>query len=112
MYILSAMNMNPAQARQHAAMLKTLAHPLRVRLVDALNGSDRSVNELAAALKESQPNVSRHLAQLKAAGIVTERREGVRVIHHLSCPCMLQAFSCALEATRIAERRRKQEAGT
>lgn len=97
--------MNYQQAKARADILKALAHPIRVLLVDALSRGDRCVNELNELADVDQSTISRHLAQLKEAGIVTERKEGCKVIHHLACPCMLQAFDCSVEVLKTTTKR-------
>jgi ArsR family transcriptional regulator len=97
---------NYEQAKARADILKALAHPIRVLLLDALSRGDRCVNELNELADVDQSTISRHLAQLKEAGIVTERKEGSKVIHHLACPCMLQAFDCSVEVLKITTKRR------
>ena len=87
--------MNYDQAKIKAEILKALAHPIRILLVDALSVSDKSVTELNELVAVDQSTISRHLSQLKRVGIVSERREGARVIHHLETPCILSAISCA-----------------
>ena len=96
------------QAQIRADILKALAHPIRILLVDALRQKDRCVNDLLDVAKVDQSTISRHLAQLKRAGIVTERKQGPKVIHHLECPCILKAFDCSAEVIQSAEKRRKQ----
>jgi len=98
--------MNYEQAKVRADILKALAHPIRVLLVDALSKQDRCVNQLNALADVDQSTISRHLAQLKKAGILSERKQGAKVIHHLACPCMLQAFDCALEVINAETHRR------
>ena len=83
-------------AMARAKILKALANPTRLLMVDALSRGDRCVNELQPLAKVNQSAISRHLAQLKHAGIVTERRAGNRIIHHLECPCILQALECTV----------------
>ena len=97
--------MNYEQAKARANILKALAHPIRVLLVDALSRGDRCVNELNELADVDQSTISRHLAQLKKAGIVTERKEGAKVIHHLACPCMLRAFDCSVEVLKTVTKR-------
>jgi ArsR family transcriptional regulator len=87
--------MTNEQAKVKADILKALAHPVRIILVDALSRGDMCVCDLNALVSLDQSSVSRHLAQLKRAGIVSERREGMRVIHHLETPCILNAIGCA-----------------
>jgi DNA-binding transcriptional ArsR family regulator len=100
--------MNSIQAKAQADILKALAHPTRVLMLDALSRGDCGVNDLRSLATTSQPTISRHLAQLKKVGIVTERRAGKKVIHHLACPCMLQALGCTVEAIKAVKKRRDQ----
>ena len=100
--------MNYEQAKVRADILKALAHPIRVLLVDALSKRDRCVNELNELVAVDQSTISRHLAQLKKAGIVGERKEGSKVIHCLACRCMLTAVDCAVEVLKTETQRRRR----
>ena len=102
--------MNPRPAQAKALILKALGHPIRVQMLEALANGDRCVNEFRPLSSVCQANLSRHLACLKRAGLVTERRAGPRVIHHLACPGMLQALKCADEAAQAAKQRRNGDA--
>ncbi len=97
--------MNTTQAKARADLLKALAHPTRVLMLEALSHGDRCVNDLRCLATTSQPTISRHLDKLKKAGIVTERRAGPKVVHHLDCPCMLQALNCTVEALKSVKKR-------
>ena len=101
--------MNSMQAKARADILKAMGHPIRVQMLDALSRGDRCVNDLRSLAAVSQPTISRHLSWLKRAGLVTERRAGPRVLHHLACPGMLQALKCAEDAARSARDRRPAE---
>ncbi|MCR6662229.1 MAG: metalloregulator ArsR/SmtB family transcription factor [Luteimonas sp.] len=57
--------------------LKVLADPTRVRLLALLEGEELTVAELSAITRLAQPRVSTHLAKLKEAGLVRDRRAGV-----------------------------------
>ncbi len=64
-------------------LYKLLSEPIRLRVL-ALTGEDElSIGELAEVLGESQPNVSRHVATLKQAGLVAQRRDGTRALVRL-----------------------------
>jgi len=102
------MSMNTAQAKARADLLKALAHPTRVLMLDALSRGDCCVNDLRSLAATSQPTISRHLDRLKKVGIVTERRAGKRVIHHLATPCMLQALGCTVEALKSVKKRQEK----
>jgi len=64
-----------------AMLFKTLSDPTRLRLLNLLAGGDTCVCELTDTLGVVQPKVSRHLAQLKGAGLVDARRNG-KWIHY------------------------------
>ena len=65
------------------AALDALGNAERRRLVRALADGAKSVGELAAAFPISRPAVSRHLAQLERAGLVTHHADGTRNIYVL-----------------------------
>lgn len=65
-------------------VLKALADPTRVRLVAVLAGGELAVNEIATALAQSQPRISRHLKLLTEAGLIERRVEGAWVFYRLS----------------------------
>ena len=68
-------------ATQH---LRLLADPTRVRLLLLLDREELSVAELAAITQLAQPRVSTHLARLKEAGLVSDRRDGVFVYYRIA----------------------------
>lgn len=99
--------MNISQARLRSAILKALGHPIRILLVHELSRGDRCVCELNRLADVNPSNISRHLARLKTAGIVTDRRDGMNVFYHLACPCILRAVDCTLEVLRTQGTRRR-----
>ncbi len=100
--------MNYAQARSRAEILKALAHPLRVLLVEALTGGDQCVCELNKLADIDQSGLSRHLALLKRAGVVSDRREGMKVFYHLETPCIMRALECAFEVAKAGVKRNRK----
>ena len=60
-----------------------VAEPHRRQILDLLRGGERSVNDLVARLKLSQPGVSKHLKVLREAGLVAARRDGKRRLYAL-----------------------------
>jgi ArsR family transcriptional regulator len=57
--------------------LRELSHPVRLEIICLLAAGPLTVNELVEKLDHPQPNVSKHLMDLRASGIVTARRDGV-----------------------------------
>ena len=100
--------MNYQQAKVRADILKALAHPVRVLLVNALTTGEQCVCVLNELADIDQSNISRHLASLKKAGIVSDRREGMKVYYRLETPCILKAFECAVEVVRADTTRRNK----
>lgn len=66
-----------------ARLLKAMADPTRLSILRCLVGGERSVTDLARSLKLTQPAVSHHLAILRHAGLLTQTREGRKVIYGL-----------------------------
>ncbi len=72
---------------KEAALLKVLGEPIRLRLAALLAGrEDVCVCRLAAAVDEPEYKVSRHLGVMRAAGLVTARREGTWMYYTLAEP--------------------------
>ncbi|WP_225826514.1 DUF5937 family protein [Streptomyces naphthomycinicus] len=66
--------------------LEALAHPVRLRLLRTLARGPHTTGELAHTWELSPPEVSRHLAVLRRAGLLTARRQGRYVRHSLDLP--------------------------
>ena len=77
-----------------ANVLKALSHPVRLQVVDALREGERCVCELAEAVQAERTGISKHLAILKQAGILQDRKDGLKVFYSLACPCALDFFAC------------------
>jgi ArsR family transcriptional regulator len=61
-------------------LYRVLAEPVRLRLLALAAEEELAIGELAVLLSESQPNVSRHIAPLKASGLVLARKQGTRAL--------------------------------
>lgn len=67
-----------------AAILRALAHPNRLRILEMLRGGETCNCELGPKLKLEQSNLSRHLLALSEAGLVASRRDGVRMMYRVA----------------------------
>jgi DNA-binding transcriptional ArsR family regulator len=94
-----------------AVILKALAHPSRLAIVDALAEGERCVCELQELVGSDMSTVSRHLALMKAAGLLAARREGTSIFYRLRVPCVTRLFACieAVLAADAKERARRVE---
>ena len=77
-----------------ADVIKCLGHPLRLRLVEALESRERSVSELQQYTGATQTAVSQQLHNLKAKGIVDNRREGSRMFYYITEPKVSAILNC------------------
>jgi len=64
----------PIQSEQARALLKALAEPLRLQVIEALGGGERCVCDLTADLGLAQSKLSFHLKVLKEAGLLSDRQ--------------------------------------
>ncbi|HEY7522339.1 MAG TPA: metalloregulator ArsR/SmtB family transcription factor [Candidatus Limnocylindrales bacterium] len=85
-----------------ASVLKVLAHPRRLEILHELADGPREVGAIAARVGATQPNVSQHLALLRAAGIVDAERDGREVRYRLADPDVLRA--CTIMRGVLARR--------
>ena len=73
-----------------AARFRLLGDPVRLRLLMALEGGERSVNHLVEQMENNQPNISRHLKALADGGILERRRNGTNVFYSIRDPVVLK----------------------
>ncbi len=93
--------MNPRSVfTRQAKMLRALAHESRLMIVDRLSRGECSVGELRDLVGGDLSTVSKHLALLRAHGIVEDRREGTTVYYRLLTPCVCNFFTCATQVLK------------
>lgn len=85
-----------------------MAHPSRLLILEALDGREACVCDLTDLVGADQSTVSKHLAVLKQAGLVEDRRDGVMVFYKLRV-CCLQGFWDCIEAV-LAQNLKVQQA--
>jgi len=99
--------------RNVSRIFRALADPTRRQILQELNERELAAGEIAACFPISGPSISRHLSVLKAADLVSERREGNRIIYRLEPEQMATAVSDFLSAvcpTQILHRRKAKKA--
>ncbi|MFF1838787.1 metalloregulator ArsR/SmtB family transcription factor [Streptomyces sp. NPDC058231] len=72
------------EAQDEAGAFRALADPTRRQILEDLRGGQLSAGEIASRFAISAPSISRHLGVLKGAGLVTERRDGNRILYTLA----------------------------
>jgi ArsR family transcriptional regulator, arsenate/arsenite/antimonite-responsive transcriptional repressor len=76
---------------------KALSDPTRREILRLLGRGEMSVGEIVDRFAMSQPSISRHLALLRAAGLVTARREGQNVVYVLDTTVMQDVVRALLD---------------
>ena len=77
-----------------ARIIKAMAHPTRLFIVDELSRGEQCVCELTEMIGADTSTVSKHLSILKNAGIVADDKRGLQVFYRLKVPCVLNFFKC------------------
>ncbi|MFC1763281.1 ArsR/SmtB family transcription factor [Planctomycetota bacterium] len=80
--------------QKQADFLKALSHPFRIAIVDFLKDGEQCVCDIADHIQAERSNVSRHLAVMVNAGIISFRKDGLKVLYTLETPCVLEFLGC------------------
>ncbi|MFC1539138.1 ArsR/SmtB family transcription factor [Candidatus Latescibacterota bacterium] len=100
-----------AHFEARSKIIKAMAHPVRLFIVDELFKRERCVRELTRMVGYDMSTVSKHLSVLKNAGIVRDEKRGSQVYYKLRMPCVMNFFGCvesvlkdvAKEQTELAQ---------
>jgi ArsR family transcriptional regulator len=90
-----------------ADIVKALAHPTRLFIVNELSKGERCVCELRDGVGADMSTVSKHLSVLKNAGVVEDDKRGLQVYYRLCCPCILNFFGCVESVLQENARRQR-----
>ncbi len=80
-----------------AKIIKAIAHPTRLFIVEELEKKEKCVNELTEMIGADMSTVSKHLSVLKNAGLVGDRKAGTNIYYYLKTPCILGFLGCVEE---------------
>lgn len=78
-----------------AEILKAIAQPTRMKILDFLRDGERCVCEIFPAIDEEQSNTSRHLNMMQSCGILARRKEGIKIMYRLKHPEVLEILELA-----------------
>jgi ArsR family transcriptional regulator len=76
-----------------ARLAKALGHPTRLWILDLLQ-QEQCVLDLTRTVELDQSTVSRHLAILEAANLITHRKQGTMNLYRAACDCVEGFFAC------------------
>ncbi|QSH40093.1 metalloregulator ArsR/SmtB family transcription factor [Lentisphaerota bacterium ZTH] len=79
---------------ERVKVIKALAHPSRLAMVEKLAGKECCVCELQQLIGDDFSTVSKHLSLLKNSGLVDSDKRGVQVFYRLRVPCITDFLDC------------------
>jgi ArsR family transcriptional regulator len=99
----SEMVLDTEKLERAADILKTVAHPVRLRIIDFLESGDKTVTELCRHLGSQQPYMSQQLNLMKAKGILSSKRNGNQVYYSIANPSVVKVIHCVRAQTAVSE---------
>ena len=95
-----------ANASQRSSIVKAMAHPTRLLVMESLMRGEQCVNDLTAMAGCDVTTLSKHLAVMKKAGLLVCEKRGLNVYYQIACPCFADFFRCIdlIGTTRDAQR--------
>ena len=89
------------KSTERARILKALAHPSRMFIVEKLSEKSHCVCELTEMIGADTSTVSKHLSVLKNAGIIDDEKRGTSVYYSLRCRCIMQFIGCIEQVIKM-----------
>ncbi len=77
-----------------AQIIQAVAHPIRLAIIEFLIDGEQCVCDIVEHVDAQRSNVSRHLSLMLKAGILTSRKDGLKVIYMLRTPCIVKFLGC------------------
>jgi len=86
--------MNEKMVEHAAEVLKAIAHPIRLQIVELLQAKEMCVGDIAEALGGKQAITSQQLNMMKAKGVLSCRRDGARVYYRIENKNVIKLLDC------------------
>ena len=80
--------------KKRAEIMKALAHPTRLFIVDFLTDGEKCVCEIVEQVGVDISTISKQLLVIKNAGLLQDEKRGLNVFYKLACPCIPSLFTC------------------
>ena len=77
-----------------ADVIAAAGHPIRLAVIDFLKDGEQCVCDIAEYVGAKRSNVSRHLGVLLKSGVISQRKDGLKMMYTLRCPCVLNFMKC------------------
>ncbi|MCP4256400.1 MAG: helix-turn-helix transcriptional regulator [Planctomycetes bacterium] len=86
--------MNEKTAEHVAEVLKAVAHPIRLQIVEMLEAGEMCVSDIVEALHGKQAITSQQLNMMRDKGVLGCRRDGARVYYHIENKNVIKLLNC------------------
>jgi ArsR family transcriptional regulator len=90
-----------------AEILKVLAQPTRLKILELLRNGERCICEIVPAINGEQSNISRHISLMQKSHLVTTRKDGVKVMVNVKDPKIFEILDKV--GTILRNRMKEQE---
>ena len=80
--------------QKRSEIIKALAHPTRLFIIDFLSDGEKCVCEIVEQVGVDISTISKHLLVMRNAGLVESEKRGLNVFYKMMCPCIVDLFTC------------------
>jgi ArsR family transcriptional regulator len=91
-----------------AEVLKALAQPTRLKILECLRGGEKCICEIVPAINGEQSNISRHISVMQKSNLVTTRKEGVKVMVKVKDPEIFNILDTVSTILRVQFREQEK----
>ena len=104
--------MNMQIYEKQADIAKSIAHPIRVAVLDFVKDGEQCVCDIAVAVDTERSNLSKHLSVMVNSGVLTSRKDGLKVFYKIKTPCVLKFLGCLRDCLKeqVAEQQQLLDA--
>jgi DNA-binding transcriptional ArsR family regulator len=89
-----------------AEVLKALAQPTRLKILELLRNGERCICEIVPAINGEQSNISKHISLMQKSHLITTRKDGVKVMVNVKDP---RVFEILDKVTAILKNQMKEQ---
>jgi len=86
--------MNKEFYKLKTTIIKAIANPTRLMIIDCLRSGEKTVSEIIEQTQDEQSNISKNLGILKSNGLIKDRKVGLNVYYSLKICCINEFFCC------------------
>jgi ArsR family transcriptional regulator len=92
--MLPAISKLKSRAEDRSGVVKAMAHPTRLLVMESLMHGEKCVNDLTSMAGCDVTTLSKHLSVMKRAGLLVCEKRGLNVYYRIACPCFAEFFRC------------------